>query len=63
MIIQLGDLNIEIDVTDKRPGAVLYRREFGQWKPYLVDGKTVAWPTAYEELQPGTYRLQAPEAE
>jgi len=38
MIIQAGDLGVEIDTGTNQPGAILQRYEDGQWQDYVVDG-------------------------
>jgi hypothetical protein len=56
VIIQAGDLAVEIDTGDNQPG-VIQRHEDGQWIDYLVDGKQAIWPVGLEELPAGRYRV------
>jgi hypothetical protein len=57
MIIQAGDLAVEVDTGTNQPG-VIQRLEGGQWRDYLRDGKPVRWPVEVERLEPGRYRVQ-----
>ena len=57
MIIQAGDLAIEIDTGDNEPGAI-QRFEDDRWSDYLVDGEQVTWPVKLEQLEPGHYRVR-----
>jgi hypothetical protein len=56
MIIQAGDLGVEIDTGLNRPG-YLQRLENGEWRDYVRDGKPVLWPVKVEELEAGWYRV------
>jgi hypothetical protein len=56
MIVQAGDLGVELDSGDNTVGAVLLRLEAGEWKPYLKDGKPLTWTVDYTTLPPGKYR-------
>ena len=56
MILSAGDLNLEIDFGRNEPGAILQRKENGEWKDYLIDGKPVINPIDVELLPPGWYR-------
>ena len=58
MILQAGDLGIEIDTGLNRPGT-LQRLEDGRWVDYLKDGEPVRWPVKVEDLKPGRYRVRA----
>jgi hypothetical protein len=60
MIIQAGDLGIEIDYGTNQPGAVLQRLEGSVWKDYLVDSEPVREPLDLESLPPGRYRMKQP---
>ena len=50
MIIQAGDLGIELDTGTNRPGSVLQRYEARQWRDNQRDGKPVRWPVKLERL-------------
>ena len=39
MILSAGDLALEIDFGRNLPGAILQRKEKGEWQDYLIDGK------------------------
>lgn len=56
MIIQAGDLGVELDTGTNSPGAILQRWD-GEWRDYLVNGETVTEPIELESLSPGKYRL------
>ena len=58
MIWSAGDLGIEIDFGNDKPGAILQRKEKGYWQDYLVDGELVVNPFDEEKLPPGYYRLK-----
>jgi hypothetical protein len=58
MIIQAGDLPVEVDTGINKPGA-LQRYQEGQWRDYLRDGKPVRWPVALERLESGRYRVKS----
>ena len=53
MIIQAGDLGVELDNGTNTPGAILQRLENGEWSDYLVDGEHVAERVGLESLPPG----------
>ena len=57
MIIQAGDLSIQIDTGTNQPGAIVQRLVNGVWQDYLKDDQPVTWPVALEQLAPGRYRL------
>ena len=57
MIYSAGDLGVEIDFGNDKPGAVLQRKDKGYWHDYLVDGKPVTNPFDVESLPPGIYRV------
>ena len=57
MILQAGNLGIELDTGTNAPGQILQRLEGGEWKPYLMDGKPLTWPVDYTTLPPGKYRV------
>ena len=57
MVILAGNLGVQVDTGNNTPGAVLQRREAGQWTECKIDGKPVFWPVQLECLQPGQYRL------
>ena len=57
MIYSAGDLGIEIDFGNDKPGAILQRKEKGYWHDYLVDGKPVVNPFDVETLPPGIYQV------
>jgi hypothetical protein len=57
VIIQAGDLGIEIDLGSDIPGSVPQRYENGKWRDYLVDGEPVYWPFDLESLPSGKYRV------
>jgi hypothetical protein len=56
MVIQAGDLAVEIDTGTNIPGT-LQRHEDGEWRDYVRDGKPGRWPLKLEQLEPGRYRL------
>jgi hypothetical protein len=58
MILSAGDLALEIDFGRNQPGAILQRKEKGEWKDYLIDGKPVVNPVDVDSLPPGWYRLR-----
>ena len=58
MIWSAGDLGIEIDFGPDKPGAILQRKEKGDYRDYLVAGEPVANPFDVEALVPGWYRLR-----
>ena len=60
MIWSAGDLGIEIDFGNDKPGAILQRKEKDGYHDYLVDGKPVVNPFDVESLPPGWYRLRVP---
>ena len=55
MIIQAGDIGVEID-TGNNTGT-LQRLEAGEWTDYLVDGELDEWPVKADTLPPGRYRV------
>jgi hypothetical protein len=57
MIIQAGDLAVEIDTGTNKPGKV-QRLENGQWVDYVKNGKPVRWPVKEDELEPGRYLVK-----
>ena len=57
MIIQAGDLGVELDTGTNAPGAILQCLDNGEWRDYLVDGKLVTRTIELESLPPGRYRL------
>jgi len=57
LIIQAGDLGVELDTGNNQPGALLQRHENGRWQDYMVDGQPVTSPVDIEQLPPGRYRL------
>ena len=58
MLIQAGDLGIELDFGRDQPGDVLQRRENGKWLDYLADGQAVTNPVNLKSLPPGKYRFR-----
>lgn len=63
MIHAAGDLGIQIDFGDNKPGSVLQRREslFGdEWRDYEIDAELVTAPFDIESLPPGEYRFSGP---
>jgi len=54
---QRPPLDVEIDFGPDQPGAILQRKDKGDWRDYLVDGKPVVIPLDVESLPPGFYRL------
>jgi len=57
VIWSAGDLGIEIDFGNDKPGAILQRKEKVYWHDYLVYGEPVTNPFDVEMLQPRQYRL------
>ena len=58
MIYSAGDLGIEIDFGNDKPGAIFQRKENGYWRDYLVKGEPVVKPFDVETLPHGRYRLR-----
>ena len=58
MIYSAGDLGVEIDFGPDKPGAILQRKEKGNWRDYLIDGEPVVNPVDVEMPPPGRYRLR-----
>jgi len=58
MILQAGDLVVEIDTGSNSPNAVLQRLEDDRWHDFLLDGEQVTWPVGLERLPPGRYRVR-----
>jgi hypothetical protein len=58
MILSAGDLALEIDFGPDKSGAILQRKEKGEWKDYVIDGKPVVNPVDVNTLPPGWYRLR-----
>jgi len=58
MILSAGDLALEIDFGRNQPGAILQRKEKGEHRDYLIDGKPVVNPVDANTLPPGWYRLR-----
>lgn len=56
MIIQAGDLSVEIDTGHNKPG-VVQRLEGDTWSDYVVDGEPMIWPVELERLEPGRYQV------
>lgn len=56
MIIQAGDLAVEIDIGTNEPGAIQHLED-GRWSDYLVNGELLTWPVKLERLEPGRYRV------
>ena len=56
MIIQAGDLAVEIDTGGNEFG-VVQRLEGDTWSDYLVDGEPVTWPVDLQQLEPGRYQI------
>ena len=58
MILSAGDLALEIDFGRNQPGAILQRKEKGEYQDYLIDGKPVTNPIDVDSLPPGGYQLR-----
>ena len=43
MIIQAGDLGIELDTGLHPDGKTLQRLENGKWVDFILDGESVTW--------------------
>ena len=54
MIIQAGDLAVEIDTGTNEPGQILQRLEAGERIDYPPE-KPLIWPLDYRKLPPGKY--------
>jgi len=56
MIIQAGDLVIEIETGTNELGQILQRLESGDWIDYPPD-KPLIWSLDHRKLPPGRYRM------
>ena len=58
MIVQAGDIGVQIDTGLNQPGGILHRLEGAEWKPVLKEGRIVRWPVNLESLRPGRYMVR-----
>lgn len=60
MMWSAGDLGLVVDLGWNKPGAVLQRKENGDWHDFMVDGQPVTNPFDAEILPSEIYRLLEP---
>jgi len=53
MILQAGDLVVEIDTGTNEPGQILQRLEAGDWKDFQIEGEPVFSPADINTLPSG----------
>ncbi len=53
-----GDLGLEIDLDNDKPGRTLQRLHRDEWRDYRLQGKLVKSPVDIERQEPERYRLR-----
>ena len=57
MIIQAGDLLIELDTGTNSQKSILQRYQNGNWENFSLGGQFLDLPRDIDNLPPGKYRL------
>ena len=60
MIIQAGDLAVELDTGTNKPGSILQRFDGAEWHDCTVNGECLVYPIEINSLPPGKFRMTDP---